>query len=97
MVAPGMARRSADLPLQQLMSGAAPGSPRQRRGSAVIAPALARRAADIPLQQLLEAQRAPTAPRYSPFMSQLLQMGWSNSQLVSSIPESSTARSSWEQ
>lgn len=60
-----MARRSADLPLQQLMAGAAPNSPRQRRGSAVVAPALARRAADIPLQQLLDAQRAPTAPRYA--------------------------------
>lgn len=63
MVAPGMARRSADMPLQQLMSGTVPGSPRQRRGSAVVAPALARRAADIPLQQLLEAQRGPATPR----------------------------------
>ncbi|KAL0029268.1 hypothetical protein WJX79_006326 [Trebouxia sp. C0005] len=59
----GAARRSADLPLQQLMGMQTPGTPRLGRTSSVVAPGLARRSADIPLQQLLEAQRVPTAPR----------------------------------
>ncbi|KAL0039208.1 hypothetical protein WJX77_011442 [Trebouxia sp. C0004] len=59
----GAARRSADLPLQQLVGMQTPGTPRLGRTSSVVAPGLARRSADIPLQQLLEAQRVPTAPR----------------------------------
>ncbi|KAL3162410.1 hypothetical protein ABBQ32_010081 [Trebouxia sp. C0010 RCD-2024] len=59
----GAARRSADLPLQQLMGMQTPGAPRLGRTSSVLAPGMARRSADVPLQQLLDAQRVPTAPR----------------------------------